>query len=1603
MVDYRDIPWARTYACYKLKKKIFLAWRAHHIKSQLSLVHPLANGLTVFALFKWIALTLRKDHEGQTVYTFPFHAIQEYNRKHSRGKQEINSNFFISRIRRYAAEQLYLPEKHFPLFVHAIALLDAFSLMHTFRSWKAIYLRNKRLDDYFQVNYCRRLLRMWASEVHYRREIRGRANAVRFLHQRGELIALFDQWKRTYHTSRMIRNFIYPRRRWRLLEKFIRRIHRIRMQRCQWRLGHCHYVTVRLARAFHLLQNSQIAGSNSLSFAESNALRESLLARTKLLFYQQIGLYWLAEERSRLYRNHPFYHHLLSSLQSLYSPQISQKAQQWKQMIVIVQQGASAQRATVFLAKQYHRQRATYRAMVKWMMFLIQRALDHPNQVSYFAKKLGGAYSLLPALNQQKSSLLKTVELGRAYIMRKRSVYAWKRWRQFLVQQRYFRRCVLTIQTRVYRSKLIEVFGSWLIVTARFRIYNQLAHRICKKAVHKSTALAFYAWRRQYERSALLRANRLELMRQQEAEIAQFSTLVHNKYDRRLKHAVLRSWFLYVKDRARALRLSAIHDRIHAKDSVRQAWTQWCLHASLATIVNCVKKLWRGYVIRFIKLPKVYKYLQWYRKQAIRFVAFRRYSLKKRAFSMFRAFHKNTFHQFLGHAVEKRLGYNFHKLFQYFRRKRWQRQVLLVGRHHYWNQYPKVLFARWLSSTRCHKMQLRKALVPYRMKLIDAINKLKGARDRYRRALYARFVGNFKVFHFFRIITGERAARRTNQTLDLIQATKHFLRPFFLFLYRYSLRQSKSRKMRQRRLWMRRGDYFRHWFQLISQKRVINRLPRLFHNRMTKLRYLHKLRDYRLDYFNQLVQAERRGELFAPRFTEVEEFERGEANNPYTKNLAKAMVLRGRVSSFLRMPFSLWLTRTRLLASTKRWREGQLRKMNLRRVRAAFKLLFLRWKRAVNKVGYKKRRLLKAATVQMRGALPTFTTGAYYNQPTAMTLQRLRGLWYHDHFQNSHLYIYYQGWKRGIQSRKRRALAMRQVLADHNRRKIQRIFWSVFLRLRKRRHSRRIHYNVYKHYVTTQVECFFARLRHRLKLRRRRRKILSEHRKQRYLEISLTSIRQWKRRARYYQQLHKRCLCIARLKQQCKQFLRRMKRSVYMRKYDRTNRIVAKRFRQRLLMLLYRWQGVTLRRKRSIDIVTLVDRNYLLAKKKEGLVQWRLTTIMRKKMVRLCRRFYLVPSFKLWRVAFRQWSKYHRIFQIMGKKINKRIKYTYWVFWKIYITKKVRLQLQYNLVATNHLMQERKRILLAWLATIDNHRLYKQYLTTQSRHLYWEKKRLFKAWYTLTLRFELINYRNLKSVWINWRYNVNNYLRQAKSMQLATTFQYNRLLLIYLKKWFVRHKYTRYYKQRVGFSNRRYYRKTFLRYFRKWKRFMYVLYYHHKAPILNRNAEEVREEQHLAAHRAEQQYQSPFRKSENASLFGGNNRSQQKRREQDRLLNRASFLNVFDASESIRRSHSASPMPGSRFYSSSSTPSPPPLQRSALDDLDLDWERDRVFKPPRHHPSQPPRQSQLRNAKHVRIYHEHLQHKYRRYNRLLNYDRDDSLWQPYRCFVHWHR
>ena len=186
-----------------------------------------------------------------------------------------------------------------------------------------------------------------------------------------------------------------------------------------------------------------------------------------------------------------------------------------------------------------------------------------------------------------------------------------------------------------WKNILSTSFGAWLtIFVVRYRV-NTSAKRLVSRRINCASWIAWFAWRRVFERSVLLRTDQrhtLEL-RNLETMRALNQSLGHS---RRL---VLRNQAGVARRRLQWTNMCRAVGPVYFRVFAQRTLTKWRLVHMESSIAICLQRIWRGHFIRKYVYKGRTEYILKYRLRIKQLRDFERFKRLRLVFSVFHLFH----------------------------------------------------------------------------------------------------------------------------------------------------------------------------------------------------------------------------------------------------------------------------------------------------------------------------------------------------------------------------------------------------------------------------------------------------------------------------------------------------------------------------------------------------------------------------------------------------------------------------------------------------------------------------------------------------------------------------------------------------------------------------------------------------------------------------------------------------------------------------------------------------------------------------------------------------------------------------------------------------
>jgi len=225
------------------------------------------------------------------------------------------------------------------------------------------------------------------------------------------------------------------------------------------------------------------------------------------------------------------------------------------------------------------------------------------------------------------------VDADREYrILTRHHMQRWVHITQVLLR---LKRAQGSLLRRRWKSIITQSFGAWwTIFVVRYRI-NMTAARLVIKRYKYATWIAWFAWRRGFERSVLLRTDQRQTLdlRNLEATRALSQSLGHSR------RFVLRNQAALARRRLQWINMCRVIGPIYFRILAQKALAKWRLVHAESSIAVCLQRIWRGHFIRKFAHHGRVNYLT---KFKLRIREVRRYQRFKRlrlVFSVFKLFH----------------------------------------------------------------------------------------------------------------------------------------------------------------------------------------------------------------------------------------------------------------------------------------------------------------------------------------------------------------------------------------------------------------------------------------------------------------------------------------------------------------------------------------------------------------------------------------------------------------------------------------------------------------------------------------------------------------------------------------------------------------------------------------------------------------------------------------------------------------------------------------------------------------------------------------------------------------------------------------------------
>lgn len=1541
-LEDKNLEWADLVRRKLLLRKSFAAWKE---KCQSLNPAPLTKGSAVFAAFKWVSLTLGSSgnlrlidqvnddplplsEQHQPRYSFPYYLAKE--------QDGSVSQYFMSRVRRYVVQELQVSHERFPLFIHAIALLDAHQMMRCFQTLKLNHLRYQTLTHLIRRKALQRHYYRWQEATVRMQRLKDTFSLVKAMTKYRRLFRHFRYWRIAYQLLLHLEDRVIPRlfhsslSRWltssrnRVLARMAdRSATSFRIRETLRRFyGRWIRKLIPLRTPFLLLHSSSFLHLLSLFVQwqwHASLSRQSLYHQDRL-------------HRSKLFTSHPLLRHFFGiggEPELATATSSSSYVEKIRHIIATIQQNLSSVHSQLFLlhlAEVYFEKKRLFLALKRWQWRAPQLSLDassyhSPHKLNHLSNR-----SLRLSSNQRTTFRLFQI------------------WKCGALKRNVARKSVLMIRLRQQRRLTAQYFGLWLIVTAKFQSLTNNFLRLSVKRCQLDAYFALFAWRNQYERSVLLRKNQktLLLLRNQEIqEFADYLTEITSARERDIlasqsRHPmawILRRWALYVRDRNKGKRLYSLWFRFAGKNAVYRSFYRWrTLYQHYYMQSVCIQKTWRGYRVRAIQYPRRSSFLLYFRQHCPDITRFVR---RQRQSKVLRILLRNLLSEKDKHLLQLR-GYWAKRLF-FSLYGRWRKKKRQETRVNFFCSFFPNKFWRRRALQRWKKYVARKRFLSvYKSYLLKS--RLSPYLKFWRFGIVHRRRQIKAIIHHYlpsKMLTAavrqwRDSCRRHAILLWQAKLVTQHLKTVALDRWRHFLFIChNTREIAEHRLHRRARRCLKRWRDDCAYHRDLRRYSEWADSRRTKKKFFRLF----LQHMRKDLAYREDKKPFLLKKYEAEGVGRWGVGKVKGKGLPPLNSLQRKMVNYLSKKFVLG--NVVLTKALKTWRDFNLRhhltshllteKLRLfqkKKLLTYFKRLLLPLRRkhyprhrSDNKYPTENSYLLHRAGVPMTSYYHFLSSqhNLYNRQVRKMRAEKaVKTRLYlipRHHPERHTLFHYLHRLMLYCQAREKRRRFLRHHFLRFQQRQF-RIF--LFDKLRPRcvrsRKVTRVLTPFYLEKRRKSLREFFAILRFRLKQKRRQRHLLKlfligfsemlkknlslqKLKKFTYLRkkkifsierneatVSRGTAMTWndlyekstylypdyKYSPRRYQvnlvrdlntsshnshpssstllpprkpsaasyslfyfqqeqQRQQRFKVIGKLQRRCHHFLSLLRLNVQNRREFR--RLKGKRLQERWR----HYRIVQFRRFRSSLEKLFLHRQIMriLAKKQNRRLQrmtlhyLRRRAQLRKRFFLVKKRFSLLPVFQSWLLLTIAQLKHQRILTKTQRVRQQRVKSKIFSAWKSLCRTTLFHRHCFEVIFTQHLQLQKKRIFYTWILTLDQKVLTQKFLQVQSRHRHFQLQNLFHLWQKALFRSEMFTWKNAQVGFRNWRLLVRSRTHRKAVIKQAEIFLYLRTLryLFDRLQWkrhrraFVRHRLTRMVRKQML--------QAILRCLRRWKRRMY--------------------------------------------------------------------------------------------------------------------------------------------------------------------------------------
>lgn len=229
-------------------------------------------------------------------------------------------------------------------------------------------------------------------------------------------------------------------------------------------------------------------------------------------------------------------------------------------------------------------------------------------------------------------------------------------------------------------------------------------------------------------------------------------------------------------------------------------------------------------------------------------------------------------------------------------------------------------------------------------------------------------------------------------------------------------------------------------------------------------------------------------------------------------------------------------------------------------------------------------------------------------------------------------------------------------------------------------------------------------------------------------------------------------LYIKKLLKKASHFIEKLKLKVYYNKYYKPNRLSYHKLHDYYKLNFKKFINNIRKKILLKDIKKIVMKFAYETRMKISLKRWIRYTIAKQKFKKILKKFYTKNSFSLWFKHFKKCNQLSR-FRLKVQKVNElRLKRTTLSLWYMFQKIHSNLRQKFEIVNRRYILWQKLKILQAWIITMDSKLLTQNYRIVEEKNKKNIQRRFLMAWHLKYFQHSVLNQKNLKNSFSNWKY-----------------------------------------------------------------------------------------------------------------------------------------------------------------------------------------------------------------------------------------------------------